>query len=191
MRVSVMNSGKGKLFIISAPSGTGKSTVISCLLEHRKELVLSVSATTRPPRTGEEDGISYYFITREMFNQMIERDEFLEFATYVGEFYGTPKIPVYKHIESGTDVILEIEIQGAKQVMAKEPEAVSIFIVPPDMDELERRLRGRATDSEEKLTARLQRARQELEEKGYYDHIVVNDDLTRATEEIISIIDRN
>ena len=186
-----MSSEKGRLFIISAPSGTGKSTVIKYILDHRKEIVLSVSATTRPPRTGETDGVSYHFVTRERFQDMVEHGEFLEFATYVGEFYGTPKKPIYECVGNGKDVILEIEIQGAKQVMAKEPGAASIFIVPPDMVELERRLRGRGTDSEEKLAARLRRAGEELKEKVHYTHIVVNDDIARAAEEILSIIENS
>jgi guanylate kinase len=122
---------------------------------------------------------------------MISRDEFLEYAEYVGEFYGTPKMPILQFTEAGTDVLLDIEVQGARQVMERVDEAVTIFIVPPDMEELERRLRGRGTDSEEKLKARLSRAREELEEKKRYGHIVINDDVSRAAEEILSIIDRN
>jgi guanylate kinase len=122
---------------------------------------------------------------------MISNNEFLEYAEYVGEFYGTPGKPIYEHIENGKLVLLDIEVQGAKQVMAKEAGAITIFIVPPDMEELERRLRGRGTDSEEKLAARLERARQELEEKNQYKHIVVNDDVSRAANEILSIIDRS
>lgn len=184
-----MSNKKGRLFIISAPSGTGKSTIINHLLGYRNELVLSVSATTRAPRAGEIDGVSYHFVTREAFDEMIERDEFLEFATYVGEMYGTPKTPIFECINNGKDVLLEIEIQGAKQVRAKDPDAVSIFIVPPDMYELERRLRGRGTDSAAKLAARLERARQELDEKSFYDYTVVNDNIARAAWEIMSIID--
>jgi len=184
-----MNREKGKLFIISAPSGTGKSTVIRRLLKLRGELVLSVSATTRPPRPGETDGVSYNFITREAFMEMIARGEFLEYAEYVGEFYGTPKKPIADFVSRGVDVLLDIEVQGAKQVRAKEPGAVSIFLVPPDMAELERRLRVRGTDSAEKLAARLQRAVSELAQKDCYDHIVVNDDIAEATDKILAIID--
>jgi guanylate kinase len=147
-----------------------------------------VSATTRAPRAGEKDGISYYFVTHECFKEMIERDEFLEYAKYVGEYYGTPKKPIYECVESGKNILLDIDVQGARQIIAKEPRAISIFIVPPDMYELERRLRGRGTDSEEKLTARLERAFVELEEKDKYNHVVVNDRISRAAEEILSII---
>lgn len=184
-----MSSANGRLFIISAPSGTGKSTVINYLMRRRKEIVLSVSATTRPPRKDEVDGVSYHFVTRDEFQDMIGREEFYEYAEYVGEFYGTPKVPIFESVNNGKDVILEIEIQGAKQVMAKEPSAVSIFIVPPDMAELERRLRGRGTDSEEKLIARLERAGRELQEKGYYAHVIVNINVRQTAEEIMSIID--
>lgn len=186
-----MSRVKGNLFIISAPSGSGKGTVIQKLLEMKPELVFSVSATTRAPRTGEVDGVSYNFVTRERFDQMIKSDEFLEYAEYVGEFYGTPKGPIYNCIEAGKSILLDIEVQGAKQVISKMPEAVTIFIVPPDMDELERRLRGRGTDSDDKLTARLQRARLELEKRDFYDYIVVNDYVSRAAEEILSIIENS
>jgi len=158
-------------------------------MELRRDLVLSVSATTRSPRKGEEDGVSYYFVTRERFLEMIGREEFLEYAEYVGEFYGTPKKPIYENIGQGKDILLEIEVQGAKQIVEKEPDSISVFIIPPDIAELERRLRGRGTDSAEKLAARLERARLELEEKVHYSYVVVNDDVTRAAEEIISIID--
>ena len=183
-----MSSVRGGLFIISAPSGAGKGTVIQTLLELRPELVFSVSATTRAPREGEVDGVSYSFVTHERFKQMISDDEFLEYAEYVGEFYGTPKSPVFANMENGKDVLLDIEVQGAKQVLGKVPEAVTIFIVPPDMDELERRLRGRGTDSEEKLIARMARARQEMLEMDFYDNIVINDVVSRAAGELLAII---
>ena len=185
-----MHNGRGKIIVISAPSGTGKSTIINRLLKIRPELVLSVSATTRAPRTGEVDGVAYDFVTRERFMEMVERGEFLEYAEYVGEFYGTPKIPIDKCTESGVNVLLEIEVQGARQIMELEQDAVTIFIVPPNMKELERRLRSRGTDSEEKLAARMERATLELQEKTHYAHIVVNDRVDRAAKEILSIIDR-
>jgi len=185
-----MSDKKGKLVIISAPSGTGKGTVIGKLLELRPEFVFSVSATTRKPRPGESDGVEYHFLTHERFKEMISKDEFLEYAKYVGEFYGTPSGPVRECMDNGLTVILDIEVQGAKQVMAKMPDAVTIFIVPPDMEELETRLRGRGTDTGEKLTARLEQARRELEEKDNYSFIVVNDTVSRAAHEILSLIDR-
>ena len=184
-----MSSSEGKLIIISAPSGAGKGTVIKRLIKMRPELVLSVSATTRAPRKGEVEGKSYYFVTRMRFIEMIENGEFLEYAEYVGEYYGTPVKPINEHVENGKSVLLEIEVQGARQIMALKPDALTIFIVPPDMVELERRLRGRGTDSEEKLAARLERARIELEEKNYYSHIVINDKVIRAAEEISTILD--
>ena len=188
--ISVMNSHKGKLVIISAPSGTGKGTVISRLLESCPECVFSVSATTRTPRPGEKNGIEYFFLTHERFREMISSDDFLEYAEYIGEFYGTPSKPVNEYLDSGKTVILDIEVQGAKQVMLKKPDAITIFIVPPSMKELENRLRRRGTDSEEKLAARLKRANQELEEQNHYDHIVVNDSVYRAANEIMKIVNR-
>ena len=184
-----MGSGKGSLLIISAPSGAGKDTLIKRILEIRPEIVLSVSATTREPRKGETDGVSYYFVTHERFQDMIERGEFLEHAEYVGEHYGTPSKPIFEHIRNGKKVLLEIEVQGAKQIMALEPDAVSIFIAPPNMEELERRLRRRGTDSEKKLMERIDRALLELEEIVHYKHVVVNDDINQATKELLSIID--
>ena len=184
-----MISTKGRLFVISAPSGAGKDKLIKHLRQLRPQIVLSVSATTRAPRRGEVDGISYFFVTREQFCDMIEAGDFLEYADFIGEYYGTPKKPIYEYLENGNDVILEIEVQGARQVMSLDPDAVTIFIVPPDMEELERRLRFRGTDTEESLAARLDRARLELEEKEYYNHVVVNDDINRAVDEILSIID--
>ena len=186
-----MSNKRGRLFIVSAPSGTGKSTVISYIMQRRKSLVLSVSVTTRPPRDGEVEGVSYHFVSREKFQEMIDHGEFYEYAEYVGEFYGTPKIPIYECLESGRDVMLEIEIQGAKQVMAKQPDAVSIFIVPPSMEELERRLRGRGTDSEEKLAARLKRAGSELMEQDRYAHVIISTTVTHTAKEIIKIIDNS
>jgi guanylate kinase len=183
-----MNSGKGRLVVISAPSGAGKGTVIERLLQLRPELMLSLSATTRAPRPGEVDGESYDFITRTEFYAMIGHGDFLEYAEYVGELYGTPKAPVYSHIADGKTVILEIDVQGALQVITAEPDALTIFIAPPSFEELERRLRGRGTDTPEKLDARLEKARSELAQTDKYGHVVVNDDADRAAREILSII---
>jgi guanylate kinase len=183
-----MSDKKGKLVIISAPSGTGKGTVINQLIKLCPDFAFSISATTRTPRPGEANGVEYYFLTQNHFREMIANDEFLEYAEYVGNYYGTPEKPVDDFIKNGKTVLLDIEVLGAKQIMAKRPDAISIFIVPPDMNELENRLRGRGTDSEEKLAARLERARQELLEKDHYMYEVVNDSVSRAADEILSII---
>jgi len=184
-----MDGEKGKLVVISAPSGTGKGTVIGELLKQRPDFVFSVSATTRKPRPGEKDGVAYLFISHDKFRDMISNDEFLEYAEYIGEFYGTPSGPIKACVDSGDTIILDIEVQGAKQVMKKVTDAVTIFIVAPNMNELESRLRGRGTDSEEKLLARLKRAELEMEERYHYDHIVVNDSASRAAQEILNIIE--
>jgi len=186
----MMNKEKGKLVVISAPSGTGKGTVINELLRLRPDFIFSVSATTRKPRQGETNGVEYLFLSHAQFKKMIDHGDFLEYASYVGEFYGTPLKPIKENLEKGITVILDIEVQGAKQVMSKDIEAVTIFITAPDMQELENRLRGRGTDSEEKIASRLERARQELEEKHHYDHIVINDIAARAAKEILSILEK-
>jgi guanylate kinase len=181
---------RGRLFIISAPSGTGKSTVIKRLMEIRSDLYFSVSATTRPARPGETDGVQYYFLPRRDFEERIRAHDFLEYAEYIGDFYGTPKKPVLDHLSGGKDIILDIDVQGCRQVKNAMPEAVTIFLIPPSMEELERRLRNRGTDSEEKMLKRLARARTELEEKDGYDHTIVNDDVDRAANEILEIMHR-
>ena len=181
---------KGKLYIISAPSGTGKSTVINKMLELRPGIFFSVSATTRAPRQGEVDGVNYLFMTREQFEAMIERGEFLEHAEYVGNCYGTPLLPITEHLEQGTDALLDIEVQGFRQIKAKMPEAVSVFIVPPSLEELERRLRGRGTDSDETIAKRLETAKIELQTADDYDYVVVNDEVDRTAGEILSIMDK-
>ena len=153
---------KGKTFVISGPSGVGKSTVLKALFEGRDDLYFSVSATTRAPRPGEEHGVNYYFIEPEMFHQWITDGEFLEYAEYVGNFYGTPRKYVDEAMAAGKDAILDIEIQGAAQVHTLRPEVVRIFIAPPSWEELERRLTARNTDSPEKVQERLLRAKVEL-----------------------------
>ena len=185
-----MSINRGKLVVISAPSGTGKGTVISELLKLRPDFTFSVSATTRKPRPGEKDGVEYHFLSHEKFVEMINNDEFLEHAEYVGERYGTPVKPIKENLDSGVTVILDIEVQGAKQVMTKDIEAITIFITAPDMEELENRLRGRGTDSDEKIASRLEQARHELKEMHHYDHVIVNDKASRAAEEILSIIEK-
>lgn len=179
---------KGRTFIVSGPSGVGKSTVLKALLERRSDLFFSVSATTRPARPGEIDGIHYRFLDVETFQEWIARDEFLEYAEFVGNFYGTPREYVYKAMNQGRDVILDIEIQGALQVSQKMPEAVRIFIAPPSWDELERRLTDRGTDSEEKIQKRLLRAKVEVQTAHTYDYFVINDTVENAVEELEAIM---
>ncbi len=179
---------KGLLVVISGPSGAGKSTVISELMKLRSDIRFSVSATTRAPRPFEEDGLHYYFRTHEEFARMIKEGEFLEYAEYVGNYYGTPAGPVNEHMAEGWNVLLDIEVQGAAQVMAKRPDAVSIFMAPPSFEELERRLRGRATDAEEKILGRLETARLECSQAKNYAYIVVNDDAEIAARKLDAII---
>ena len=179
---------KGKTFIISGPSGVGKSTVLKTLFEGRDDLYFSISATTREPREGEEDGVHYHFISVERFQELIEADAFLEYAEYVGNFYGTPKKFVDKAMDAGQDVILDIEVQGALQVCAKRPETIRIFIAPPSWEELEHRLKSRGTDSEEKIQKRLVRAKAELQTANVYDYFVINDSVEKAVREINAIM---
>ena len=179
---------KGKTFIISGPSGVGKSTVLKELFQDRDDLYFSVSATTRPPRPGEIDGVHYHFTDVDEFRKMISEDAFLEYAEYVGNFYGTPKKFVDEAMEQGKDVLLDIEIQGAMQVCAKRPETVRIFIAPPSWKELERRLTARGTDSPEKVQKRLLRAQVELEMARDYDYFVVNDTVENAVNELRAIM---
>lgn len=179
---------KGKTFIISGPSGVGKSTVLKALFEERDDLYFSVSATTRAPREGEIDGVHYHFIEPEEFMQWINDDAFLEYAQYVGNFYGTPKKFVDAAMDEGKDVILDIEVQGAMQVYAKRPDTVRIFIAPPTWEELERRLTKRGTDSPEKIQQRLLRAKVEMKTAADYDYFVINDTVETAVAELRAIM---
>ena len=179
---------KGLLIVMSGPSGAGKSTVIGKLMKIRTDIRFSVSATTRDPRPGEEDGVNYFFRTREEFLRMIDEDAFLEHAEYVGNFYGTPARPVDERLAEGWHVLLDIEVQGAAQVLQKRPDAVSVFLAPPSLGELERRLRGRGTDTEEKIAGRLETARRECALANNYTYIVVNDDADKAARELDAII---
>ncbi len=183
-----MKRDKGILIVLSGPSGSGKSTVISALLKRRDDIRFSVSATTRPPRPGEVDGKDYYFIGRDAFERMVDEGAFLEHAEYVGNCYGTPAAPVDADLDAGYNVLLDIEVQGAAQVLAARPDAVSVFLCPPSLDELERRLRGRGTDAEEKIKSRLATARREYTVAGNYDYIIVNDDAETAAVELDAII---
>ena len=178
----------GKTFIISGPSGVGKSTVLRELLRDRDDLYFSISATTRTPREGEINGVHYHFINVDRFREMIQEDEFLEYAEYVGNFYGTPKRYVDEAMAQGKDVILDIEVQGALQVTSKRPDTVRIFIAPPSWKELERRLKDRGTDDPDKVQKRLLRAKVEFQTAHTYDYFVINDTVEEAVRELDAII---
>ena len=174
--------------LLLGPSGVGKSTVLRELLRDRDDLYFSISATTRAPREGEINGVHYHFINVDRFREMIQEDEFLEYAEYVGNFYATPKRYVDEAMAQGKDVILDIEVQGALQVIGKRPDTVRIFIAPPSWDALEQRLTGRGTDSPEKIQKRLVRAKVELQTADTYDYFVINDTVENAVREINAIM---
>ena len=177
----------GKLFVISGASGVGKSTVLSKVMASRKDLSFSVSATTRAPRPGEVDGVSYYFVTKETFESMIQNNEFLEYDAHMDNYYGTPKGQLKEKLQNGS-VILDIEPNGAFTVRKQWPEAVLIFIAPPSLEELERRLRGRGDTSEEQMRLRLDRAKWELEQGRKYDYMVINDQVDTCADKILENI---
>lgn len=179
---------RGTLFIISAPSGTGKGTIVSELLRSDPNIHFSVSATTRAPREGEKDGVNYYFITREEFLKLIDNGGMLEHAEFCGNHYGTPKKAVYDKLAEGHDVILEIETVGAMKVKEVCPEAVGIFILPPSLAELRRRLETRATDRADVIERRVAEAKAEIEKSYNYDFVVVNDDLNEAIKEVKEVM---
>ena len=179
----------GRLIVISGPSGAGKSTVVAAAIEGRSDVCFSTSVTTRAPRPGEVHGREYFFIDRERFHEMAQGGELLEFAEYVSNAYGTPRAFVEEKLREGVNVLLDIEIQGARQVREKMPGAVMIFIAPPSLEVLEKRLRGRGTDTEEAIAGRLRRARQEYGEADFYDYLIVNDDLETAAHALAAIID--
>lgn len=179
---------KGKLFVISGPSGAGKSTVVLKATDGRKDTCFSVSVTTRKPREGEVNGKEYFFVQPDEFKKMVAGGELLEHAEYVANSYGTPKKYVEEKLAQGLNVVLDIEVQGAGQVKEKMPDAVMIFITPPSLEELENRLRGRHTDSERKIEARLFRAREEYREAVNYDYIIINGDADVAAGEFGSIL---
>ena len=181
---------KGNLFVISGPSGVGKGTLVARLLEAVDDTWLSVSATTRKPRPGDVEGVTYRFMTRRAFEKLRDKGGFLEWAEYSGNYYGTPRDAVVEHMANGEQVILEIEVQGALQVRAALPEAHLIFIEPPSMEELERRLRGRGTDSEEAILKRLETAGVELSQKMEYDIRLVNDNWEQAVNELVAYVDK-
>ena len=179
---------RGKLIVISGPSGAGKSTVVFKAIEGRSNVCFSTSVTTRKPRPNEVDGKEYFFVDLDRFKEMVENDELLEHAEYVANSYGTPRAYVEQKLNEGLDVILDIEVQGARQVNEKMPDAVKIFIIPPSMAELRKRLENRGTDTACAIEARLMRARQEYAEADFYDYIIVNDNAEKAAEELSAIM---
>ncbi len=183
-----MDNNHGLLIVLSGPSGAGKGTLCLELLRQQPSIQYSVSATTRAPRPGEVDGVSYFFRTREEFEVMIENQELLEWAEFCGNFYGTPHFAVEQCIQAGKDVILEIEIQGALQVKERFPQGVFIFIVPPSIDVLSERIHKRATESEEVIQKRLAKAVHEMEYLTEYDYVVVNDKILAGVDKLRSIL---
>ena len=179
---------KGKLLVLSGPSGVGKGTVLGELMKRRGDMCFSVSATTRAPRPGERDGVDYFYLSGEQFQELIASEGFLEYACYVDNFYGTPRAFVEQKLEEGKTVVLDIEVQGARNVTAAMPEAVSVYLIPPSFEELERRLRGRGTETEEVIQGRLERAVEEARQADFYQYIVVNDNLEEAVQKMDAIL---
>lgn len=183
-----MNSQRGNLYVVSAPSGAGKTTLVRRIMELHPNLRFSISCTTRQPREGEVDGRDYFFLDTSTFEQMQNSDEFLEYAEVFGNFYGTSRQQVEKLRDQGHDVLLEIDWQGAQQVRIRQPDCCSIFILPPSLPELERRLRGRGTDDEDAIRRRLSEAADDMSHWQEFDHVVINDDLEGATASLQSIM---
>ena len=189
MENMVKTKKQGLLIVISGPSGCGKDSIIKELLKIRKNIWVSISCTSREARGNEKDGIDYYFLSKSKFENEIKKDEFLEYAEYSGNYYGTPKKYIKEHLEKGEDVILIIEIQGALQIKEKLDETVFIFIMPPTMKELKRRLINRKTDSLDKIEKRFKRAYEEINEIPKYNYVVVNDDLDKAIKKVDAILE--
>jgi guanylate kinase len=182
------NRGRGLLFIVSAPSGAGKTTLVERLVEQVPNLRMSRSYTSRPPREGETDGVDYNFVSRERFEAMVAVGEFLEWADVFGNLYGTSAADTERVLESGADLVLVIDVQGARKVRRRGIETTAVFVMPPSVEVLERRLRGRSKDSEEAIQRRLQVARHEVAAFSEYDFVVINDELTSAVDRLRAIV---
>lgn len=180
---------KGCLIVFSGPSGAGKDTILNKIMGEKENLKLSVSHTTRPPREGEVNGKNYYFVSKQEFIKMIENGEMLEYATYCGNYYGTSAVKVQDELEKGNDVILEIEVQGAEQIMKKVPETLSIFILPPSLAELKKRLKNRGTDGDEVINRRVKEAEKEIALAHNYDYVIINDDIEKSAKKVLKIIE--
>lgn len=179
---------KGKVFVITGPSGVGKGTIVEQVLKNVDNIYLSISASTREKRKGEIEGINYFFKTKEEFKRMIAEDEFIEWAEFAGDYYGTPKFQVNNYISCGKDVLLEIEAQGAKQIKEKYSDAILVFLAPPSFEALEERLIKRQTENIEKVKVRLKKAKEEMNQTNLFHYLVINDNLTQAVENVLSII---
>lgn len=179
---------KGGVFVVSGPSGSGKDTVLKGLFAENPDILFSISSITRAMRPGEREGEKYNFISREHFEEMIKNDLLLEHNVFVGNYYGTPRIPVEKAVSEGRDIIIEVDVNGAAQIRKKLPETVTVFIMPPSFEELKRRLVGRGTESEELIEKRLRSALDEIRRAEEYDYIIVNDDAAAASQSLMSVI---
>ncbi len=179
---------QGLLIVLSGPSGSGKNTVCDVVKEKNSNIWESISMTSRKPRKGEKDGVNYYFVTEEEFKENIKQDNMLEYAQFAGNYYGTPRKSVQKHLDKGEDVILVIEIQGALQIKKKLPQALFVFLLPPSMRELKRRLTDRGTESEDKILKRFETAYREINEISKYNYVIINDEVSKAASKLLAII---
>ena len=179
---------QGNIFVVTAPSGAGKTTLVAALLAADQQIKLSVSYTTRAPREGEVDGKNYHFVSRETFIGMLQRSEFLESAEVYGNFYGTSQLWIQQQLDAGNDILLEIDWQGAQQVRKLFPQAIGVFILPPSLQVLEQRLRGRGTDSEESIAKRMASAREEITHVDEFDFVIVNEVMDEAIKDLISVV---